>query len=345
MIYAPVAESDLLLSNDEAKILDFAENSKSHEKRLRRFACHKKRNEAFADYLLGLPSSVSTERKKFSNLRSCSSYLSFHHYTESGKIRLSGGNFCRNHLLCPMCAIRRAAKKIKAYHEKYLYLKQENPALRLHYAVLTVQNGEDLDERFRHVHKCTRKLLELRKHGQYALEGKKRFDYAKNCSLAYVIGGAYSFEVKRGSGSGLWHPHCNILMLSETDINGVLLSKEWEGITGDSHVVYVKNKSQAVAETLETGVTVKQGADYEDEKQIFVEVVKYALKFTELGFDDNYEVYQRLSGRHLCGTFGAFYGLKIEDEDEPDETDEPYLELIYRFIDGKYRKEGGNGVA
>jgi hypothetical protein len=345
MIYAPVAESDLLLSNDEAKILDFAENSKSHEKRLRRFACHKKRNEAFADYLLGLPSSTGTERNKFSNLRNCSSYLSFHHYTESGKIRLSGGNFCRNHLLCPMCAIRRAAKKIKAYHEKYLYLKRENPALRLHYAVLTVQNGEDLDERFKHVHTSVRRLLQRRKDAQKAKLNPEKYGKYLDCSLAHVIGGAYSFEVKRGSGSGLWHPHCNILMLSETDINGVLLSKEWEGITGDSHVVYVKNKSEAVTETLETDVTVKQGADYEDEKQIFVEVVKYALKFTELGFDDNYEVYQRLSGRHLCGTFGAFYGLKIEDEDEPDDTDEKYIELIYRFIDGKYRKEGGNGVA
>jgi hypothetical protein len=336
MIHTPVPEFGISLSNEEAKILDFSENSNTHERRLRRFACHKKRNEAFADYLLGLPSLTSAERNKFSKLKSCSSYLSFRQYTESGKIRLSGGNFCKNHLLCPMCAIRRAAKKIKAYYEKYLYLKRENPALRLHYAVLTVQNGSDLDERFNHIHKSTRKLLELRKHAYYALEGNKKFDYAKDCSLSRVVGGAYSFEVKRGSGSGLWHPHCNILMLSDTDINNVLLSKEWQSITGDSHVVYVKNKSDNVTET---DVTVKQGADYEDEKQIFVEVVKYALKFTELGFEDNHTVYDRLSGRHLCGTFGAFYGLKIEDEDQNDETDEPYIELLYRYIGGKYVRE------
>jgi hypothetical protein len=243
-----------------------------------------------------------------------------------------------------MCAIRRAAKKVRAYYEKYIHLKRENSSLRLAYAVLTVQNGKDLKERFRHVHNCTRKLLELRKHARYALEGKKRFNYARDCSLAYVVGGAYSFEIKRGSGSGLWHPHCNILMLCDHDIDDLLLSKEWQEITGDSHVVYVKNKSINVTKKEYGTIEVKKATDYEHEKQIFVEVVKYALKFSDLSFIDNYEVYKSLSGRHLCGTFGLFYGLHVEDKDVEDETDKEYIELIYRFINGKYRKEGGNDL-
>jgi hypothetical protein len=341
MVLTSLAQSNIPLLDERANILGFSENFKVHERRLLRFACHKRRNESFADYLLSLPYLTPNECRKFLALRDCSSYLLFRQYIESGKIRLSAGNFCRIHLLCPMCAIRRAAKKVRAYYEKYIHLKRENPSLKLAYAVLTVQNGKDLKERFRHVHNCTRKLLELRKHARYALEGKKRFNYAKDCSLAHVVGGVYSFEIKRGSNSGLWHPHCNILMLSDCSIDGLLLSKEWQEITGDSHVVYVKNKSINVTKTEYENIEFKETADYEDEKQIFVEVVKYALKFSDLSFADNYEVYKSLSGRHLCGTFGAFYGLKI-NEDVDDETDEEYIELIYRFINGRYRKEGGN---
>jgi hypothetical protein len=333
-----VPETDVSLSNDTAKILDFSELNKKHLARLRRFASHKKRNELFADYLLSLPDLSPTDAVKFTRLRSCSSYLEFNHYLESDKIRLSGGNFCRTHLLCPMCAIRRAAKKVRAYYEKYNHLKKENPSLKLSYAVLTVANGEDLDERFRHVHKSVKKLLELRKHSNLSLKGQKKYDYAKDCSLRSVVAGAYSFEFKRGSGSNLWHPHCNLLMLSDAMISVGELSKDWESITGDSKIVYVKDKSHiSDTELAEKGLTRE-----EDEKQVFVEVFKYALKFSELDFPDNLEVYNRLYGRHLVGTFGAFWGLKVDEDAIDDAGDEPYIQLLYKYLDGEYRKEGRN---
>ena len=341
-IVSIVSETDVsLLSNDSAKILDFSELNKKHLARLRRFASHKKRNESFADYLLSLPNLSPTDALKFTRLRSCSTYLLFNHYLESDKIRLSGGNFCRTHLLCPMCAIRRAAKKVRTYYEKYLQLKRENPSLKLSYAVLTIANGSDLDERFKHVETSVRKLLQRRKDAQKAKVNPKKYGTYLDCSLRSVVAGAYSFEFKRGSGSNLWHPHCNLLMLSNEMISVGALSKEWESITGDSKIVYVKDKSYVSdTELAEKGLTRE-----EDEKQIFVEVFKYALKFSELDFEDNLEVYNRLSGRHLVGTFGAFYGLKVDEDTIDDAGDEPYVQLLYRYLDGEYRKEGGNELA
>ena len=328
-----VSETDVSLSNCEAKILDFSEQPKSHLARLRRFASHKKRNELFADYVLSLPNLTSTDISKFTRLKFCSTYLQFRHYLESNKVRLSSGNFCRTHLLCPMCAIRRAAKKVRAYYEKYIQLKRENPSLKLSYAVLTVVNGEDLDERFRHIETSVRKLLQRRKDGQKAKINPKTYGNYLNYSLHSVIGGAYSFEFKRGSGSNLWHPHCNVLMLSEQMVSVGALSREWEEITGDSKIVYVRDKSHiSDTELAQKGLTRE-----EDEKQVFVEVFKYALKFSELDFQDNLEVYNRLTGRHLVGTFGAFYGLKVDEDSADDAGDEPYIELLYKYLDGEYK--------
>lgn len=340
-IVSVASENEVFLSNDTAKILDFSELPKSHLTRLRRFASHKKRNESFADYLLSLPNLSPTDVLKFTRLRSCSTYLLFNHYLESDKVRLSGGNFCRTHLLCPMCAIRRAARKVRAYHEKYIHIKRENPSLKLSYAVLTVANGDDLEERFNHVLRSVKKLLELRKHSNLSVRGEKKYDYARDCSLRGVIGGAYSFEFKRGSGSNLWHPHCNLLMLSDRMISVGELSKDWQDITKDSKIVYVKDKSHVSdTELAEKGLTRE-----EDEKQVFIEVFKYALKFSELDFQDNLEVYNRLSGRHLVGTFGAFYRLKVDEDAMDDAGDEPYIQLLYKYLDGQYRKEGGNELA
>jgi hypothetical protein len=322
--------SEIVLSfEDEAKLLDFSELPKSHDNRIRRFVYHKRRNEDFSNYLLSRPDLTDSERVKFSNLKRCSSFLLFVHALISDVVRLSGGNFCRMHLLCPMCAIRRAAKKIRTYYEKYVRLKRENPDLRLSYAVLTVVNGESLDERYSHLELSVRKLLQHRRDSRLYHKGRKKYDYAKDCSLRSVVGGAYSFEVKRGSGSHLWHPHANFLMLSEGSINADDLSLDWRSITKDSHIVYVKDKSFIGDDTLSKD---------EDEKQVFVEIFKYALKFSELNFEDNYEAYKRLSGRRLVGTFGAFYNLSVDDDVE-DIGDEPYIQLIYRWLDGQYKRE------
>ena len=46
---------------------------------------------------------------------------------------LHGMKTCRQQLLCPFCALRRAAKHVRAYWDKVATVKAENPELQLYF--------------------------------------------------------------------------------------------------------------------------------------------------------------------------------------------------------------------
>ena len=71
--------------------------------------------------------------------------------THENKVILHGMKTCRQQLLCPFCALRRAAKHVKAYWDKVATVKAENPELQLYFVTLTVKDGESLQERFNHL--------------------------------------------------------------------------------------------------------------------------------------------------------------------------------------------------
>jgi hypothetical protein len=223
-----------------------------------------------------------------------------------------------------MCAIRRAARAVMKYEERTLELLNRNPRLRLYYVVLTVKNVERLDIGFDHLERSMRLLIARRREAiSYAKTGRKQFAYAANSVFAAVSAGAYSFEVKRGENSGLWHPHSNILLLTEKPISISALSDEWKRVTQDSHVVYCEQQP--------------------DVKKSFVEIFKYALKFSDMQFSDNYHAWETLRGRRLTGSFGEFRGLQIPENDEDNETNLlAYEELFYRFNGSEYARTDKN---
>ena len=53
------------------------------------------------------------------HVRSCGDYLLFRHYFTVDQVRLHAGSFCNRHLLCPLCAIRRGSKALKAYLDRW----------------------------------------------------------------------------------------------------------------------------------------------------------------------------------------------------------------------------------
>jgi hypothetical protein len=212
-----------------------------------------------------------------------------------------------------MCAIVRAAKQVQLYEAKFKELKKENPKLSIYYVVLTVKNGTDLSERYNHLQESLKKLIERRREAQKAKNGKKSSNYALNSVFANVSAGAYSIEVKKGENSKEWHPHANLLLLSEDRILESEIKAEWKSITKDSKIAYCQVKD-------------------DDDKTVFVEIFKYALKFSDMEFDDNFMAWDTLKGRRLMGTFGDFRGLDIEKEDtEIALKDEPYIELFYKY--------------
>lgn len=91
------------------------------------------------------------------DLRTCGSCLHFHEVEELGESRLIAGSFCNRHLLCPFCAIRRAAKMLRRYSPLVVDVcrtRQLTPWL----VTLTVKNGPDLPERFEHLRSAMRAM-------------------------------------------------------------------------------------------------------------------------------------------------------------------------------------------
>lgn len=245
-------------------------------------------------------------RKEYTRLSTCADYLVFRHFYTADTVRLHAAQFCKIHLLCPMCAIRRGAKALSAYLQRFEALKLSNPHLRAWMVTLTVKDGNDLEERYKHLHKSQRELWKRKHRGRGSV-----FDG--------VAGAVWSYEVKRGDGSGLWHPHLHMVVLSAHSPDKYLLSSEWENITGDSKIIDVRPISQ------------------DDPASGFVEVFKYAVKFSDQPEADTVSAYQVLKGRRLLDCSGCFRGVVIPESllDEPLDG-LPYIDMFYRHTGQGY---------
>jgi hypothetical protein len=301
---------DVPLPNNQNNDSEFSDDLFKHERRLNRLSVHKKRTRSLSNYL---KNEDKIDSKFFNRLHNCYDYLLFRDYVNLKKVKLQATQSCQVHLLCPMCAIVRAAKQVQLYEAKFKELKKENPKLSIYYVVLTVKNGTDLSERYNHLQESLKKLIARRRDALVAKKGSKSKKYALNSVFANVSAGAYSIEVKKGENSKEWHPHANLLLLSEDRILESEIKAEWKSITKDSKIAYCQVKD-------------------DDDKTVFVEIFKYALKFSEMEFDDNFTAWDTLKGRRLMGTFGDFRGLDIEKENtEITLKDEEYMELFYKY--------------
>ena len=246
----------------------------------------------------------------------CGNYLVFNHYYTTGDVRLSKASFCMKHLLCPLCAIRRAAKQVKAYLERLEQLQIDYPHLKPYMLTLTVKNGPDLSERFEHLVRSVKKLQQRRRN---FLRGTSSSEFAK------CRGGVFSFELTK-SAKG-WHPHVHMVVLCDPsnpisfDISHPKkspISKEWLLVTGDSFVVDFR----AISEDPASG---------------FIEVFKYALKFSDLSPQENLTAYLTMKGRRLTGSFGLFWGVEVPEKMTDDLLEDlPYIELFYKYTKAGY---------
>lgn len=245
-------------------------------------------------------------------LRDCGNYLLFRDYYTIGKVRLAAACFCKKHLLCPLCAVRRGAKLLKAYHEKFQALLLKNPNLKPYLVTLTVKNGPDLQERYLHLNSAVKRYVQARRN---AFKKNRPF-----VEMAKASAAVWSFEFKRGKNSGEWHPHTHGVWLCEDPPDQAKIAEEWKRLTGDSYIV-------DVTPFFEGGDPVKA----------FAEVFKYALKFSDLPLEDNLHGYQVLSGRRMVASIGDFRGIEIPEEltDEIPEEDLPYVEILFKYSQGK----------
>lgn len=293
----------------------------SLQSRLQRYGAGKMRALDMAKYItefygikqnsVGRPSENQKLAAKLSN---CADFLIFKRYLTVDEVRLHAANFCKKHLLCPFCAMRRGTKYLQAYKQRLEVVFQENPKLRAFMVTLTVKDGESLQERFAHLRSALKKYRDQRRN---ALKGQRFVEYAK------AFGGVHSIEIKRGKNSGLWHPHVHMIWLCEAPPSASQLSREWLAITGDSYIVDVREFY---------GESVVDG---------FLEVFKYALKFSDMELSDNWEAYQLLKEKRLVDNFGLLRGVKVPEELTDEDIDEDFVYMLYYFARNSGYNFGG----
>ena len=255
------------------------------------------------------------ESKLAHRVTTCGNYLLFRHYFTVDQVRLHAAQLCCKHLLCSLCAIRRGSKAMQAYLPRYEAVRAANARLRPFLVTLTVKDGDNLWERFRHLQASQRELWMRvhRRRGRTAFEG--------------IEAAVWSYEVKRGKGSGQWHPHLHMVAMCVEPPDQQALRDEWQDLTGDSWSCDVRP------------------IDELDPASGFLEVFKYALKFSDMSPADTFHAFQTLKGKRLVGSAGLFRGIEIPDAlvDTPLD-DLPYVDLFYRYVGCGYslaRNPGG----
>ena len=277
--------------------------------RIARYGKAHARSLMMLEHLREAPSPAST--KTAASLASCGNYLHFREYFTVGKVRLHNATFCKQHLVCPLCAIRRGAKALGAYLTRWQVIQQERPELRPYLLTLTVKNGDDLEERQAHLTKSLRKLMDRRR---YFNAGTRGAPYTELCKAQ---GAVYTLELtNKGKG---WHPHCHMIVLASSQPSQSDLSAEWLRITGDSMIVDCRPI---------TG----------DPSEGFMEGFKYAVKFSDQDEADTLHCWKLMKGVRLIGSSGCFIGVKVPVDltDEVDYDELPYVELLASYYGGQY---------
>lgn len=313
---------------DEALAGEFTDKglkSKSVHERIEKFTIAKHRQDAILNHLRLISSGKASAPtigvvdypKVIGNISECFNRLTLYDYYTVGETRLIKATSCKKHLLCAPCAIRRASKAVQAYLTKFDELMSLESDLEPHFLTLTVKNGFDLQERFEHLQKSMKSLLKSRRN--YASRGDSFNEFCK------IQGAVYSYEVSRSCHG--WHPHIHMILLlkkgEKIDFNlknpkQSRLSKDWKKITGDSFIVDVRPITGNPAEG-------------------FIEVFKYALKFSDMKPAQTIEAYSVLRGKRLQGSFGVFRGVEIpETMNEDPLANLPFIELIYQYIDRNF---------
>ena len=128
------APPDLKERSPDQVQLDGASGIEELPRRVNRYGEAKGRALDIAEYIGQQEDGVTLGSK----VEHCGEYLLFRHYFTVDLVRLHAAHFCKKHLLCPLCAIRRGAKAMTAYLPRYEAVKASQPLLRPFLVTLTV---------------------------------------------------------------------------------------------------------------------------------------------------------------------------------------------------------------
>lgn len=303
------------ISTSESLATETSRDSLKHENlfsRIERYENAKALSTRNAEYISNLGEGHT---RLAQNILACGHQLTFHNYFTIDETRLINAYFCKKHLICPMCARRRAAKLIGTYLSKYQLVREAHPELTPFLITKTVKNQPSLKKAFDHL-KESERVFNMRRHRKNSVTESTK-----------IHSGITSYETTQNNKTKDWHPHSHCIALCTDEPDQWQLSSEWNRITRDSYIVDVRPIDET---NLITG---------------FLELFKYVTKFHELDARTTFELSQTLKRKRLISPFGAFRGLPTEPEKLTDESLEdslPYIELVYRYIDNHYSVQQTN---
>ena len=272
------------------------------EKRRMRLTTAKQNTLAFAEYLDDIGSFVDS-----SKIGNCANSLSFHkdHPTDEF-FKMFTPQPCGVWRVCQICAIRRQGRYLGKYFPHVTSLAEQGYAFS--FCTFTVKNDADLRTAFDSIKNGMKAMLNHRRRASLSNSKYLRIEFSK------VRGGLITTEVKRGSGSRLWHPHHHVLVVHDKNvvINSDLLSGEWSHFNkGAGHKVHVEPVTLTVAS--------------------LIECIKYPIKFGDLSPADIYEAWTTLKGEFMIKPFGLMRGadVALPAEDAHTFTDNNEVVLNY----------------
>jgi hypothetical protein len=247
--------------------------------------------------IIDLLNSVNTDgkfNKEIMDLKSCSENIVIKKNSNNDSTKLSKAFFCKNHMLCRICAEGRRFRNLNKYKNKFNALIEENKDLKISLITTTIKDNKNLVEglaEIKYIHKLISCKIKDFKRGKNSSEWGK-ID-------AYIT----SFEVSRSNiNKDYWHPHAHMLTIHNENFNYEKLHQEWSKITNDEKYSNIDVKK----------IPIKD----------FEKTLRYITKpISEyLDIEDNILFYKTLKKEHFIRSGGKFRGLKIESNKEDDLT-------------------------
>lgn len=312
-------------------------------------------------------------RKRAEQLLNCGVFLFLREYI-NGVVRVAHCFCCKNHLWCPGCALRRAARFVHTYLLHIKAALNADPDLVPVLITLTVKNGPDLLERYEHLSQAVTAMIQRR--GRSLRKSNRT---VRHTPFVHLHGGVASYEFKRGK-DGEWHPHIHMLGLMDRrsfffveelvpvrmrkgdtvqQYKRVYIPKEFVSLlaqelwllTGDSFIcdvrgLYPRQQYSTLvplsAEDLAKPVYGQYQLDEDNPNtpdSLFsglCEAFKYAVKPGELSHEDWLHACLVLQERRLYKSFGCLYGKNVYLPDDDVDQLEGFLEDV-PYIERLYR--------
>jgi plasmid rolling circle replication initiator protein Rep len=269
--------------------------------------------------------------EKLDAIAQCSSILEVRKYN-TGELMIHNANYCHNPVVCPICADRvskrrRAIYSIPIQRATRCYgvspicgdWKAEYPRkyTGIYFITATIQDCKKLIDG---INTLVDSLKNMRKMGQKRKHGRSSGEYSK------IVAALQNIEIKKGSGSGLWHVHAHLLVFVNEPIDYnvkdspyfIVVDKkvtqiskwnyEWykstgcNGINFDLEPIEYKSEVNGMkCDTLEESVSAQAQ-----------EVLKYTVQLSErkginlLSPSEYVELIQRRGNRRLFNAIGLF---------------------------------------